>query len=91
MRRFRRYFLPMLGVIAAFAVTGGPAFAQTTGAVVGTVADAEGKPLPGVTVEATGVTVSPASRRVFTRSRRPFRVWAASKRARPSLSTARRP
>jgi hypothetical protein len=53
MTRFRRYFLPMLAVIAAFAVTGGPALAQTTGAIVGTVTDADGKPLPGVSVEAT--------------------------------------
>src|SRR2546426_11451789 len=53
MRRFRRYLLPVLGMIAAFAVTGGPAFAQTTGAIVGTVSDADGRPLPGVSVEVT--------------------------------------
>jgi len=53
MRRFRRYLLPVLGVIAAFAVTGGAAFAQTTGAIVGTITDADGKPIPGVSVEAT--------------------------------------
>jgi len=47
--RLRRFLLLCLGVLA-FASAG---LAQTTGSLVGTVTDTEGKPLPGVTVEVT--------------------------------------
>ena len=50
MRRFFRYpfVLSVCLLLAAPAV-----FAQTTGDIQGAVTDADGKPLPGVTVEAT--------------------------------------
>ncbi len=51
MSRFRRYLLPLAAVIVV-AVTGGLAFAQTTGDIQGTVTDNSGAALPGVTCTA---------------------------------------
>jgi hypothetical protein len=53
MSRFRRYFLPLLAIVAVGAATGGLAFAQTTGDIQGTVTDNSGAALPGVTCTAT--------------------------------------
>ena len=53
MRRFRRYFLPLLAIAIVGAATGSLAFAQTTGDITGTVTDTSGAALPGVTCTAT--------------------------------------
>jgi outer membrane receptor protein involved in Fe transport len=43
--------LPALALLAAVLVVGTPAIAQTTGSIEGTVADSNGAPLPGVSVD----------------------------------------
>jgi hypothetical protein len=49
-----RKVYPILFIVALCLLVAGPAaLAQTTGALSGTVSDNDGKPLPGVTVEAT--------------------------------------
>ena len=46
---FRRFLLSSLGALAIASL----GLAQTTGSIIGTVTDTDGKPLPGVTVEGT--------------------------------------
>ena len=53
MSRFRKFFVPLLAIAIVGAVTGGLAFAQTTGDIQGTVTDTSGAALPGVTCTAT--------------------------------------
>ena len=67
MTRSRRYLLSAMAMIAVGMVAGGLAFGQTTGAIVGTITDADGKPLPGVSVDAT----SPSPRAWTRRCPRP--------------------
>ena len=43
--------LPALALLVALVFAGAPALAQTTGTIEGTVADSNGAPLPGVSVE----------------------------------------
>ncbi|HSE62102.1 MAG TPA: TonB-dependent receptor [Thermoanaerobaculia bacterium] len=49
--------MPLLAVAIVGAATGGPAFAQTTGDITGTVTDSSGAALPGVTCTATSASL----------------------------------